>query len=138
MWKMFGIHRGKVGLFCTNYPTLIDRQVSQIKSTFPRWLGELHETQTDGFVFELYDKWGGGMIMLRNLDDPKKYDSTGDERASQGWCPTVLDTNGDGKITKPWNEPGAQAIDPAKMFQGLASSAGRCDDNNGTDRSVSL
>src|SRR5207249_337518 len=29
----------------------------------------------------------------------------GDEKASQGWCPTVLDTNGDGKISKPWNEP---------------------------------
>ena len=33
------------------------------------------------------------------------YDETGDERASQGWCPTVIDTNGDGTITKPWNEP---------------------------------
>ena len=25
--------------------------------------------------------------------------------AAQGWCPTVLDTNGDGVITRPWNEP---------------------------------
>ncbi|HEX5000582.1 MAG TPA: carboxypeptidase-like regulatory domain-containing protein [Terriglobia bacterium] len=25
------------------------------------------------------------------------------ERAAVGWCPQVLDTNGDGKITKPWN-----------------------------------
>jgi len=33
------------------------------------------------------------------------YHETGDERFSQGWCPTVVDTNGDGKITKPWNEP---------------------------------
>ncbi len=43
----------------------------------------------------------------------RMFDETGDERASQGWCPTVLDTNGDGRITKPWNEPrrgpGAQA-----------------------------
>jgi hypothetical protein len=37
--------------------------------------------------------------------DTKLYDETGDERASQGWCPTVIDTNGDGTITKPWNEP---------------------------------
>ena len=36
-------------------------------------------------------------------------DRTGDERVSQGWCPTVLDTNGDGRITRPWNEPGAGA-----------------------------
>ena len=33
------------------------------------------------------------------------YDETGDEQASQGWCPTVIDTNGDGEITQPWNEP---------------------------------
>ena len=37
-------------------------------------------------------------------------DETGDERGSQGWCPTVIDTNGDGVITKPWNEP--RAADP--------------------------
>jgi hypothetical protein len=39
----------------------------------------------------------------------KQYDKTGDEQASQGWCPTVIDTNGDGRITKPWNEPVAGA-----------------------------
>ena len=31
-----------------------------------------------------------------------------DGQATQGWCPTVVDTNGDGKITKPWNEPMVQ------------------------------
>ena len=41
------------------------------------------------------------------------YDETGDERFSQGWCPTVIDTNNDGKITKPWNEP-SDEIDPSK------------------------
>ena len=41
--------------------------------------------------------------------DTKLYDETGDERASQDWCPTVIDTNGDGVITKPWNEPGEEA-----------------------------
>jgi hypothetical protein len=35
----------------------------------------------------------------------RKYDETHDERASQGWCPLVIDTNGDGRITKPWNPP---------------------------------
>ena len=35
----------------------------------------------------------------------REYDRTGDEQASQGWCPQVIDTNGDGKITKPWNPP---------------------------------
>jgi hypothetical protein len=33
------------------------------------------------------------------------FDETGDEQLSQGWCPTVVDTNGDGRITSPWNEP---------------------------------
>jgi hypothetical protein len=36
----------------------------------------------------------------------REYDRTGDEQAAQGWCPQVVDTNGDGKITKPWNKPG--------------------------------
>ena len=45
--------------------------------------------------------------------DTKVYDETGDERFSQGWCPTVIDTNGDGKISKPWNEPRTEENDPA-------------------------
>ena len=48
--------------------------------------------------------------------DTKVYDETGDEQYSQGWCPTVIDTNGDGKITKPWNEPnrrGQAEMDPS-------------------------
>jgi hypothetical protein len=36
----------------------------------------------------------------------REYDLTGDEQATQGWCPQIVDTNGDGKITKPWNRPG--------------------------------
>ena len=45
--------------------------------------------------------------------DTQKYDETGNEQASQGWCPTVVDTNGDGRITRPWNEPGDE-LDPAR------------------------
>ena len=41
------------------------------------------------------------------------YDETGDEQYTQGWCLTVTDTNGDGKITKPWNEPN-EPIDPRR------------------------
>jgi hypothetical protein len=36
----------------------------------------------------------------------REYDRTGDEQAAQGWCPQIVDTNGDGKITSPWNKPG--------------------------------
>lgn len=34
--------------------------------------------------------------------DSKVYDQTKDEQQAVGWCGQVLDTNGDGKITKPW------------------------------------
>ena len=43
----------------------------------------------------------------------RQYDLTGDEQASQGWCPQVVDSNGDGKITKPWNVPGGP-VDPRR------------------------
>src|SRR5438552_4660103 len=35
--------------------------------------------------------------------DTKVYEQTKDEQKANGWCGQVLDTNGDGKITKPWN-----------------------------------
>jgi hypothetical protein len=35
--------------------------------------------------------------------DTKVYDETHDEQKAAGWCGQVLDTNGDGKITKPFN-----------------------------------
>ena len=44
--------------------------------------------------------------------DTVAFDRTHDAGASQGWCPAVLDTNGDGKITE-WTEPN-QPIDPKK------------------------
>ena len=44
--------------------------------------------------------------------DIAAWDKTHDAEASQGWCPAVLDTNGDGRISE-WTEPNAP-IDPAK------------------------
>jgi hypothetical protein len=35
--------------------------------------------------------------------DTKVWDQTHDEQKANGWCGQVLDTNGDGKITRPWN-----------------------------------
>ena len=49
--------------------------------------------------------WFSGDPNVVGWLDTQMFDETRDERASQGWCPTVLDTNGDGRITKPWNEP---------------------------------
>ena len=57
--------------------------------------------------------WFSGDPHVVGWLDTRQYDETGDEQASQGWCPTVIDTNGDGRITRPWNEPGGDA-DPAR------------------------
>ena len=53
--------------------------------------------------------WFSGDANVVGWLDTKLYDQGGDERSSQGWCPTVIDTNGDGRISKPWNEPGEDA-----------------------------
>lgn len=56
--------------------------------------------------------WSSGDMNVVGWLDTKKLDETKDERASQGWCPTILDTNGDGKLGE-YVEPG-DAIDPTK------------------------
>lgn len=43
----------------------------------------------------------------------REFDRTRDEQAAQGWCPQVVDSNGDGRITRPWNVPG-QTPDPRR------------------------
>ena len=46
--------------------------------------------------------------------DTKVYDETKDEQKAVGWCGQVLDTNGDGKITKPFNQAaGGRGADSA-------------------------
>ena len=45
--------------------------------------------------------------------DMEIWDETQDAEAAQGWCPAVLDTNGDGEITRGWTEPD-EAIDPTR------------------------
>ena len=50
--------------------------------------------------------WFSGDANVIGWINTRVYDETGDEQYSQGWCPTVIDSNGDGKITTPWNEPG--------------------------------
>ncbi|MEX1257162.1 MAG: carboxypeptidase-like regulatory domain-containing protein [Gemmatimonadota bacterium] len=57
----------------------------------------------------LYFSGDGSVIGWLNT---RRFDETGDAGASQGWCPTVIDSNGDGRITRPWNQgPGPR--DPA-------------------------
>ena len=58
--------------------------------------------------------WFSGDVNVIGWLNTRLYDETGDEITSQGWCPTVVDTNGDGAITKPWNEPGDERHDATR------------------------
>jgi len=68
-----GLRDVRVMLACESYPVLQDRQISKINVEFPRWLGEVKKTQTDGLGFFLKEEFGSGVILLRNLDEPSKY-----------------------------------------------------------------
>lgn len=74
-WWHEGHRNVRVALFCETYTALKDRQISKINMEFPRWMGEVKSTKADGLGFYLKDQFGGGAILLRNLDDPSKYQS---------------------------------------------------------------
>jgi len=57
----------------------------------------------------LWTSGGGQVIGWLNT---KMFDETGDEEASQGWSPLILDTNSNGELDA-WVEPN-QPIDPTK------------------------
>jgi len=75
-WAQRGHSRVRVGLFCEDYPSLKDRQITKIKTEFPAWLGTLGDSSIEGMSFVLNKKFGSGVIALRNLDDPSKYASS--------------------------------------------------------------
>ena len=62
---------------------------------------------------EEHTLWFSGDGNVVGWLNTRLYDESGDEQGAQGWCPTVLDTNGDGQITKPWNEARDENPDPA-------------------------
>ena len=55
----------------------------------------------------------GGNYDVVGWLDVKKWEATHDDKASQGWSPFVLDTNGNGKRDIGWTEPN-QPADAAK------------------------
>lgn len=71
-----GIPRAHGALFCEDYPSLKDRHIGKIKVEVPDWLGELKDTKEDGLGFYIREDHGGGILKLRNLDDPSKYQSS--------------------------------------------------------------
>src|SRR5262245_4670049 len=69
--KALGLRGLQVGLFSVDYPRLRDRHINEFRK-MPDWLGSYNEQAHD---FILSDKYGGGIVSLRNLDDPEKYAS---------------------------------------------------------------
>lgn len=74
-WASNGHRNVRVGLFCEDYPSLKDRQITKIKREFPSWLGRLQDNSIEGLSFILKNEFGGGILAMRNLDDPSKYSS---------------------------------------------------------------
>ncbi len=74
-WAGQGHRNVNVMLGCEDYPSLKDRQIVKIAEEFPDWLGTLQATKEKGLGFHLHPCYGGGSILLRNLDDPSKYQS---------------------------------------------------------------
>lgn len=70
-----GIYNVDVMLACEDYPSLTGRQINKIAKEFPPSLGEIKSTKEKGLGFHLKKEYGGGSILLRNLDDPSKYQS---------------------------------------------------------------
>jgi len=81
----------------TSYYDPRTRQFTLIDTCF-----STHHLQLDNDPDETmyYNELSGPII---GWVDTKIYDQTHDEQKADGWCGQVLDTNGDGKITRPWN-----------------------------------
>lgn len=75
-WATEGFKGVRVMLACEDYPSLKDRQITKIEKEFPKWLGTLSNSGIEGMSFVLRPMFGGGVIALRNLDDPSKYASS--------------------------------------------------------------
>jgi hypothetical protein len=59
----------------------------------------------DHNMFDEHDALVFGQENAIGWVDTVAFDKTRDGAASQGWCPGVIDTNGDGKISTGWTEP---------------------------------
>jgi hypothetical protein len=82
----------------TNQFTLIETCASTHHLQFDTNAEEtVYFNELTGPIFSWVDTKTHDKVMAETKDPLKA------ERAAVGWCPQVLDTNGDGKITRPWN-----------------------------------
>lgn len=68
-----GLRNVRVGIFCEDGPTLNERQVTKAYVEYPAWLGRW--VMSPWPEFRLHEKYGGGVVAFRNLDDPERYRS---------------------------------------------------------------
>lgn len=71
LYRTYKLKNVQVGLMCEDYPSLLDRHISKIRFEFPPEIGKLTEGTVKNFT--LTEELGGGVLALRNLDDPSKY-----------------------------------------------------------------
>ncbi|HTA44548.1 MAG TPA: carboxypeptidase-like regulatory domain-containing protein [Bryobacteraceae bacterium] len=68
-----------------------------------------------------FNELGGPMF---GWIDSKVYDETHDEQKANGWCGQVLDTNGDGKITRPFQILRGGRVGDASILYSTDTAAG--------------
>jgi len=68
-YKLTGV---RVGLFCEDYPSLHDRQISKIEAELPVWLGRYHSTAKE---LRLHARYGAGVLCYRSLNEPSQFRS---------------------------------------------------------------
>jgi hypothetical protein len=68
-----GLRNVRAMLACEDYPSLRDRQIEKLRREFPAWLGEYAISASE---FQIRERYGGGVLCLRNLDDASKYQSS--------------------------------------------------------------
>ncbi len=78
-YAALGLRGVRVMLACEDFPSLRERQIEKIEREFPKWLGRYWPSVHE---FRIDQAYGGGVLCLRNLDDPQKYQSA--EYASVG------------------------------------------------------
>ena len=96
----FSLERGTRQAFMYDPQTEVFSEIDTCFSADHNQLGE-----DERFYYGFRD--GVGWI------DTEVWDETEDAEAAQGWCPTVLDTNGDGVISPGWTEPD-EPVDPVR------------------------
>lgn len=76
LYQRYGVKQLKAMICCEDYPSLKGRQLQAVQRELPAWLGRFHSAHSVyDKSFILHPRFGGGVIVFRNLDDAAKYAS---------------------------------------------------------------